>query len=161
MDHQSFAQLLGNYGEFVGAIAVVATLLYLAIQIRQNSKITEAQMFQARTQMSEERYGQIADSIYLAGIYSKLDTDRSRLDPSRVDQLTPEELLRLRLSEQRWLRGLDNVFHQHSLGFLPDDFLDEIKSLVRQRQPLWQRIETNPVRDSLNAFIESALEEKS
>ena len=26
MDHQTFAQLLGNYGEFVGAIAVVATL---------------------------------------------------------------------------------------------------------------------------------------
>ena len=26
MDHQAFAQLLGNYGEFVGAIAVVATL---------------------------------------------------------------------------------------------------------------------------------------
>jgi len=26
MDHKSFAQLLGNYGEFVGAIAVVVTL---------------------------------------------------------------------------------------------------------------------------------------
>ena len=37
MDHQAFAQLLGNYGEFVGAIAVVFTLGYLAIQIRQNS----------------------------------------------------------------------------------------------------------------------------
>jgi len=37
MDHQEFAQLLGNYGEFVGAIAVVATLGYLALQIRQNT----------------------------------------------------------------------------------------------------------------------------
>lgn len=37
MDHQAFAQLLGNYGEFVGAIAVVATLVYLAIQVRQNT----------------------------------------------------------------------------------------------------------------------------
>ena len=34
MDHQAFAQLLGSYGEFVGAIAVVATLMYLAVQIR-------------------------------------------------------------------------------------------------------------------------------
>ena len=33
MDHQAFAQLLGNYGEFVGAIAVVVTLGYLAAQI--------------------------------------------------------------------------------------------------------------------------------
>ena len=30
MDHQALAQMLGNYGEFVGAIAVVATLAYLA-----------------------------------------------------------------------------------------------------------------------------------
>ncbi len=38
MDHQAFAQLLGNYGEFVGAIAVVLTLGYLAHQIRQNTR---------------------------------------------------------------------------------------------------------------------------
>ena len=25
MDHQAFAELLGNYGEFVGSIAVLAT----------------------------------------------------------------------------------------------------------------------------------------
>jgi hypothetical protein len=34
MDLTSTAQLLGNLGEFVGAIAVVATLVYLAIQVR-------------------------------------------------------------------------------------------------------------------------------
>ena len=37
MDHQAFAQLLGNYGEFVGAVAVVLTLIYLAVQVRQNT----------------------------------------------------------------------------------------------------------------------------
>jgi len=42
MDHQTFAQLLGNYGEFIGAIAAVATLLYLAVQIRQGKEATEA-----------------------------------------------------------------------------------------------------------------------
>jgi hypothetical protein len=37
MDHQAFAQLLGSYGEFIGAIAVVLTLGYLAVQVRQNT----------------------------------------------------------------------------------------------------------------------------
>ena len=37
MEHQVFAELLGNYGEFLGAIAVVVTLAYLATQIRQNT----------------------------------------------------------------------------------------------------------------------------
>ena len=42
MDHESIAQLLGNYGEFVGAIGVVITLAYLAFQIRQNTRATRA-----------------------------------------------------------------------------------------------------------------------
>jgi hypothetical protein len=42
MDHQAFAQMLGNYGEFVGAIAVVATLFYLAVQVRHSKNATEA-----------------------------------------------------------------------------------------------------------------------
>jgi len=42
MDHQAFAQLLGNYGEFVGAIAVVATLVYLAVQVRHSKESLEA-----------------------------------------------------------------------------------------------------------------------
>jgi hypothetical protein len=35
MDHQAFAQLLGNYGEFVGSLAILITLVYLSIQVRQ------------------------------------------------------------------------------------------------------------------------------
>ena len=45
MDHQAFAQLLGNYGEFVGAIAVVATLFYLAVQVRHGKEATEANIW--------------------------------------------------------------------------------------------------------------------
>ena len=30
-------QILGNLGEIIGAIGVVASLIYLAIQIRQNT----------------------------------------------------------------------------------------------------------------------------
>ena len=41
MDHQAFAQLLGNYGEFVGAIAVVVTLVYLAVQVRHSKAATD------------------------------------------------------------------------------------------------------------------------
>ena len=31
-------QDLGNIGEFIGAVGVVASLIYLALQIRQNTK---------------------------------------------------------------------------------------------------------------------------
>ncbi len=38
MNMQGTAQLLGNFGEFFGAIAVVVTLIYLAGQLRQNTR---------------------------------------------------------------------------------------------------------------------------
>jgi hypothetical protein len=52
MDHQTFAQLLGNYGEFVGALAVVATLVYLTLQVRYQANQTKNASFQ----VSEDRY---------------------------------------------------------------------------------------------------------
>jgi len=44
MDLLSTAQLLGNFGEFVGAVAVVATLGYLAFEIRHNTRATRASL---------------------------------------------------------------------------------------------------------------------
>ncbi len=37
MDLMSTAQLLGNFGEFFGAVAVVATLIFVGIQVRQST----------------------------------------------------------------------------------------------------------------------------
>ena len=42
MDHQILAELLGNYGEFVGAVAVVITLVYLARQVHQSINTSRA-----------------------------------------------------------------------------------------------------------------------
>ena len=52
---------LGALGEFVGAIAVVATLIYLAIQVRQNTGMMRAQIYQARSD-SGQRY-----QLFVAG----------------------------------------------------------------------------------------------
>lgn len=39
MDHLTFAQLLGNYGEFFGGIVVVVSVVYLALQLRHANNI--------------------------------------------------------------------------------------------------------------------------
>jgi hypothetical protein len=41
VDHQTFAELLGNYGEFIGSIAVLLTLIYVAIQVRHGKNLLE------------------------------------------------------------------------------------------------------------------------
>lgn len=50
MDLTSTAELLGNLGEFFGAIAVVFSLLFVGYSIVQNTKATRAQTHQAITQ---------------------------------------------------------------------------------------------------------------
>ena len=62
MDHQAFAQLLGNYGEFVGAIAVVATLGYLSVQVRANARITAMDARQGVLDRFSEAKGNTIDS---------------------------------------------------------------------------------------------------
>jgi len=42
MDLMSTAQLLGNFGEFVGSIAILVTLVYLSIQVRKSQIAAEA-----------------------------------------------------------------------------------------------------------------------
>jgi hypothetical protein len=39
MDHQAFAQLLGNYGEFLGGIVVVVSVVYLALRKRSANDV--------------------------------------------------------------------------------------------------------------------------
>ena len=43
-------QDLGNIGEFVGAIGVIASLVYLAIQIRQNTRTLRAATYESLAQ---------------------------------------------------------------------------------------------------------------
>ena len=68
MDHQTFAQLLGNYGEFIGAIAVVITLVYLSMQVRHSKELLErnqaislSQVQQARANAGREHYLLLSD----------------------------------------------------------------------------------------------------
>ena len=58
MDLMSTAQLLGNFGEFFGAIAVFVTLAYLTIQVRQKSSNMDANALQS--------WSVAAASVYLA-----------------------------------------------------------------------------------------------
>ena len=42
MQLSELSEILGNFGEFVAAIAVVITLGYLALQVRQNTRALQS-----------------------------------------------------------------------------------------------------------------------
>jgi len=69
MDHQSLAQLLGNYGEFFGAIAVLGTLIYLSVQVRQANTQLDLVGRQARADAARDVLQQLSN---IAPIAAKL-----------------------------------------------------------------------------------------
>jgi hypothetical protein len=71
MDLMSTAQLLGNFGEFVGAIAVVATLIYLASQIRHNTAAQKTNSVWAMTQIFNQTHTSIVEHADVAEIMDR------------------------------------------------------------------------------------------
>ena len=84
---------LGALGEFVGAFAVVLTLVYLALQIRQNTKILRAQ---AAWQLSVEQ----RELVYLGAGNDAFAEITAKLF-MRNEELTDVEWLRM----TQWYRG--------------------------------------------------------
>jgi hypothetical protein len=72
MTLMEISQVLGNVGEFVGAIAVVAALLYLAIQVRDAGKSSQFAAVQANRATRIAWFSSLRDSSHLPAIHAKL-----------------------------------------------------------------------------------------
>ena len=59
MDLATTAQILGNFGEFLGSIGVLATLIYLSIQIRHGTQAARLNS----SQIAIERYVALVESV--------------------------------------------------------------------------------------------------
>ena len=89
MDIVTASQILGNVGEFIGAIAVVVTLAYLAVQVRNSKEATDTNTRIIRANASKEVYvgwsnfcldlSRHPDRVLLDKIL-KADADYSQLD---------------------------------------------------------------------------------
>ena len=119
MDHQAFAQLLGNYGEFVGAIAVVLTLFYLTTQIRQSSRSLKSSAAQAVLQSISEQYRVAAESEKLARVVRLGFEDFEELDADQANQFLfgfslgsdswSKHITTLKMATFRKAHGKDNL----------------------------------------------------
>ena len=121
MSALEFSQLLGNYGEFVGAIAVVITLVYLATQVRQNTRMMRASIRQARSDSSVHLYSLGATSV-IAEIRDK---------ESRGEALTELEEERMFLWNISIWRQQQTIFFQAQDGLLDVQTRDEQSAIVR------------------------------
>jgi hypothetical protein len=65
-------EAIGAIGEIVGAITVVATLFYLAVQIRQSTKVSRADMTKDLFLASRSALLELSGNEQLAGIWAQI-----------------------------------------------------------------------------------------
>ena len=113
---------LGNIGEFVGAVGVVISLLYLAIQIRGNTRTTRAEIFQGLTlavtgAIQETGRSPQATHVFLTG-------------QRDLDALTDEEQGQFRLLINGVFMRFENAHYQYRRGTLEDELWDRYRALI-------------------------------
>ena len=95
MDLMATAQLLGDFGEFLGALAVVVTLIFLALQVRQNTRqIRRAEMNAASTQFSLPRMAIVSDRSLAELLHKAMQKpdEIDQVDQLRVDMWLGEQM---------------------------------------------------------------------
>lgn len=105
-------EAIGAIGEIVGALAVFLTLIYLAIQIRQNTKAVHASAIDsANSQISKICELVFADKE-VANLYR-----RGNEDPASLDE---DDAVRYRLLIHSMLLALSNIITQASVTGLSE-----------------------------------------
>jgi hypothetical protein len=115
VDLQATSQLLGNFGEFFGAIAVVATLIYLAGQLRQNTN--------ALRSASYEHWNEISNSFqdFLAQHRAELSEIEKH---DNLEELTADQLKLWAALGGKAINQAQCAFLQHRAGTLDDDVFE-------------------------------------
>ncbi|GAG01696.1 unnamed protein product, partial [marine sediment metagenome] len=103
---------LGNIGEFVAAVAVVVSLIYLAVQIRHNTRSVRASTYQVAVSSISDWSREVSLDSNAPRIFSV-----GTIDP---DQLNENERLQLYFQFVSLFRNFENLFYQHRQGMIED-----------------------------------------
>ncbi|XOV87352.1 MAG: hypothetical protein ACFHX7_20750 [Pseudomonadota bacterium] len=147
-------EAVGAIGEIVGAVAVVVTLIYLIVQIKQNTRSVHAATIQTNVSDFNSLNIHLATTPKLAEIF-----DRGSADP---EGLSAEEQYSFLWLSRSYMNLYQNLFDQYQQGTLPErvwnKHTDELKALMAQPgmlrfrvsdtyyEELWAYIDTLPKR---------------
>jgi hypothetical protein len=103
---------IGAVAELLGALGVIASLVYLATQMRQNARATQASSYQQFEHSLSERAMSQVTVPGLARIVL--------LGMSDPEQLNEEEMRKFIAWEYANMRGFDNAYYQYQLGMFDE-----------------------------------------
>lgn len=107
---------IGAVGEVLGAVGVLCTLIYLSIQIRQNTQETHNATLES-VMSADANYRQDLINTPIPGIMVKMEAG---------EELTAEERMAVVYYLQAYMQGWEVAYYLNKKGSLPDDVLNAI-----------------------------------
>jgi hypothetical protein len=107
-------QAIGAIGEIIGGIAVIATLVYLALQLRQYSLGVNSATIQQNMIAFNELNRMLVDDPSLAEAF-----ERGTTDPG---SLSDEDSARYLWLLRSYVNLYENLYEQYRRGTCPEDF---------------------------------------
>ena len=154
---------IGAIAETLGAVGVIASLVYLAGQIRQS----RAQMEQNTRALQAGAYQQFEQ-----GVYARMETTLTNPDVGRLsgvadfDELNPDDKRRFALWSLANMRAYENAHYQYRMGLIDADRWavsrrDLERTLLNPALVQWWRSEPSTLSPEFVALVEEILGEES
>ena len=111
--------------EILGLLALIGSLIFVGIEIRQNSLAVRGATHQSISEQVTKLYMHVATNERLSKLVSQmLDSDRS--NPNFRNQLNAADELSLDFIVLTGLRRIENIYLQESDGILSDKAFERI-----------------------------------
>ena len=115
--YRDWLQILGQFG-------VVASLLFVGMQIKQDHEIAQSVAYQERSTVAAEFYWSIASDEVARSAMSKILNGETELTAEETDAAL-----------WFWRSGkelLQNSYYQYQNGYLDDEHWDQIRRLIKR-----------------------------
>jgi hypothetical protein len=110
-------EVLGNVGDFIGGFAVIVSLLYLALQIRQNTRAIRSSSYHQAAEQTWNYCLAVAQDGSLAELLHR----RAAGAP-----LSPSEQIRIGSADQALIFGFENMLRLHEEGLVDPDVWENL-----------------------------------
>ena len=137
-------------------LAVVAGIIFLAIEVSQNTAMIEAQMSQGRAETAMDQAESLYNSDHLPEIFLAMEQEQPLTDLQRV---------RFTAYLRAFNRNQDNLLHQFEQGFLGATTLRSVRDAVwaelarkKAAREIWENTKVS-YSDEYVALVDSVISE--
>ncbi|HSM31552.1 MAG TPA: hypothetical protein VK854_12710 [Woeseiaceae bacterium] len=149
-------QSLASLGEIIGAIAVVVSLVYLAVQVRQSTRAQRLENASRILDRTAAMQAALSRDPAMSTLFAKGISDPSKL--------TPQERIQFTWAMYEFFGALEFMFLAAKEDSIPDEIWQRWSSaaawwLTFPGVQAWWDVRPIPFADSFSSYVESLLDD--